>query len=1155
MPRTSSRTRRPPQDVYVPQDYRSTADSAEESPPKRRRTSQDSASSRSDRRRDSRDAGDSSIDESSDAMDVSTVSDASFARKARRGSSSKASDALFRAMSESGAHVDKAVRKWMRGFAKDGQECARDITNALCKICGAKDIDIGADAEFDNMESEEMEELAAELAEHAPEGPALLKAGRKKEQRILARNFSAFWAALVNLAVKDADEELTAVRVTVNLLQVMCECPIFGVRYTATAAAMDICSAIAKVLSDALKRLSDKQRQLSNAKKRNPGGQKVSALGADVAALEEQIAGASEIVEFVREEIFTKRFRDKRDALRCLCLRSLKQWMVACPERFFVDTYTKYVGWQLHDASDAVRGEAAGALLGVLHKRVDDGEGLKSFVEHFSDRLLSLVDDRNDAVQLVALGLLRELQVHGYLNDFEDRQIAAVHGKVFDAAASVNVRSEALSFLTEHVVEFEDADGAPDAQRLRVRLDALVRFSGEHIRRKADAHFASLLVEAALFDHANGAAEALLSADALADLCGADDFSDGEAIGDVQQAICLRMLSEVVAQTSAAAAKKAKGAAARAKKNAAAAAPAMAAARARLPALISRHRSSKEHLAPLLELATQLDAAGGADAEAAAALRELLRTLSDVFCSASAPDELQSVSRALKRLGAGDAILADEVSDAVQELAETCEASLAEVLGEGGDKRKKKKRRSKTPSAEDDEHALLAVLRRLRGLVRYHNIFDVIGGQPLFDCCRRVAALRCDVDAASARDVPLDVAAAAASEALWVLYYLVQWRYADFFAEFARPKGSAAAADSKPCVEASDALLALRGELVAALALALDMHLDGQEGPRDLSEEQYAMVSALQRQAFAIAGELRCLFGAPLRRAAEPLRRLHWAPAASFLVRLQDFFEAEERSLRTEIFVDEAPKDAEEDAERTRCVLAPLMKATVCNVAELNRRQAAAAVGHFVHSGPDRAEAVRQFTDVLRRHDGTRYLEVLLATLRHWYTRWVVDEPEEGDEERPPVDGDTLYRGLADRLAKALGGVGTLKEPRMQEPFLKFFQAAIAFGVEDAPERLSFLAGLVPFVRRATPELRQTLRAFADDKIEALPGAAAEQIRDAIEQGVADDDEDAAALDALVAFYGTLGKAAKGASKAPGKGGRRAAADGDDLFAAEHELR
>ncbi|CAM9581866.1 unnamed protein product, partial [Choristocarpus tenellus] len=208
----------------------------------------------------------------------------------------------------------------------------------------------------------------------------------------------------------------------------------------------------------------------------------------------------------------------------------------------------------------------------------------------------------------------------------------------------------------------------------------------------------------------------------------------------------------------------------------------------------------------------------------------------------------------------------------------------------------------------------------------------------------------------------------------------------------------------------------------------------------------------------------------------------------------------------------------EEELERTRLeeanlLLLPLMKSIYSNADRLNRRQAAAVVGHIAHSSPEASALAKCFVSKLREFNPIRCMEVQMATLRVFYDKWVVSASNEEstmervdtvsstaeEEERraaAEVTGMSRWVPLAQRLSLSLGvgpvkakaGIGGEERRELQEAYLRFMKEGVRFSLDraEAPERFLFLECLPFYASKLTQGQKKALVGYFDEQVQSL---------------------------------------------------------------------
>lgn len=123
-----------------------------------------------------------------------------------------------------------------------------------------------------------------------------------------------------------------------------------------------------------------------------------------------KIASVEQVMQALFDSIFVQRYRDVCEDIRMLTVEQLVSWMEAYPSVFVDNSYLRYLGWSLSDASAQVRQEAIQGLAKVYSA---EGASLVSFSERFQDRILQVIErdnqNKNRALALLDLALSKGL--------------------------------------------------------------------------------------------------------------------------------------------------------------------------------------------------------------------------------------------------------------------------------------------------------------------------------------------------------------------------------------------------------------------------------------------------------------------------------------------------------------------------------------------------------------------------------------------------------------------------------------------------------------------------------------------------------------------------------------------------------------------------
>ncbi|CAM9096935.1 unnamed protein product [Chrysoparadoxa australica] len=573
------------------------------------------------------------------------------------------------------------------------------------------------------------------------------------------------------------------------------------------------------------------------------------------------------------------------------------------------------------------------------------------------------------------------------------------------------------------------------------------------------------------------------------------------ALDDLAQTILLRMVGATIDQLEAAAgsgqatgsgagSKKSVGKQAReqAQQQLNALTPALLRA---LPALLTKFRGDSRKVAMLMALPQHLAAEGAALARYKAQFGNLLKMIADVMHTSSDEAVFAATSGSLKALLGGEHGHQGLVEETVQSVFaavtnKLLAASSADSVQQG--------QSSSSSSSCDEEYSLgraLLQLRQLACLIDPRERMDVSQISERVQLAVEERASRFFEDEEESPTPKLEMARLRLNvlqEGCSVLLLLFFWAHNDTYREL-KALNSSVIIDLEDQDEGEHASLAqqaaqavaLREGVVSALKAVLALpfvSVNDEQPPEDceehpMREEEAAQVVQLQRHAFNLANQLRSAIPVPGR--AEKLAYLSkvaWHPDSTFTWLLQRHFEKQ---------TVEAAEKGEDAIELIR----PLAQSVWSNADKVNKRQAAAVLSHFVHSGPEAADLVKAFAAKLKSLNGVQYLEVMMATLVTYWQKWVSSRDRE-EEEEEEEEGFNRWSDLGQRLAKSLG-VGPLKAKDMKHPFLRFMKEGVRISLSDAPDNFRFLSSMAPHTNKLSAPQRKYLAAFFDDTCDAFP--------------------------------------------------------------------
>lgn len=300
----------------------------------------------------------------------------------------------------------------------------------------------------------------------------------------------------------------------------------------------------------------------------------------------------------------------------------------------------------------------------------------------------------------------------------------------------------------------------------------------------------------------------------------------------------------------------------------------------------------------------------------------------------------------------------------------------------------------------------------------------------------------------------------------------------------------------------------------------------------DLTSEDDVITACKRKvscEIFRILGDIRTLF--PVKGNNYLLvDRLAWTPSHDVLQYMRNIFEYESKVFRdllsdlgggddaSNMTASDKVKSKHLSLELIETILNPLGKGMIYDVQNVNRRQAAAVLGHIMHSTNEVQDLIRQWIKKIKEQSISKYLEIQMVAIKAVYSDRVlksielkekneVDDKSEDEEDYDGMieNGLEHVRSLGVRLAQTMG-VGKCKDPALVN-----FIHAMAEHACSKYQNIGVLTAIEPYLRLVNVnDLKQLSQQF-----------------DEISQSVINDvnDNDDSSLSKIIhEFRGHLGK-------------------------------
>jgi cohesin complex subunit SA-1/2 len=347
--------------------------------------------------------------------------------------------------------LDDAAAWWLGRFNEEENEAMGDLFNFVLKCAGCDAKIETAEVEDSDHFTEKIQELQDEFeAQGVYEYPLV---SRAKGMHTFRDNFTG---ALSSIIATMAKTNLLFTNAGFNdvlssWLATMSSTASRPFRHTAVVACLTIMTALCQVSHDLAEISGKTSRQAAGEKKRNKAAQnkgRISGLDQKVQEAIKQRETISEMLQNWFDAVFVHRYRDVDPKIRDECVRSLGQWILILPDKFFEGTYLRYLGWILSDSTKETRHEVVKALK-PLYNDESKLAGLRTFTERFRERMVEMATSDSDKdVRADVIKLLDRLREAGFL---EPSDIDKVGRCIFEVEPKI--RKAVTPFLAETINE------------------------------------------------------------------------------------------------------------------------------------------------------------------------------------------------------------------------------------------------------------------------------------------------------------------------------------------------------------------------------------------------------------------------------------------------------------------------------------------------------------------------------------------------------------------------------------------------------------------------------------------------------------------------------------------------------------------------------
>jgi cohesin complex subunit SA-1/2 len=351
--------------------------------------------------------------------------------------------------------LDDAAAWWLGRFNDNENEAMADLFNFVLKCAGC-------DAKLESFDVEDTDHYTEKLSEFQDEYEAqgvyeYPLISRAKGMHTFRDNFAGTFSSLIATMAKTnllfTNEEFN--EVLSSWLATMSSAASRPFRHTAVVASLTIMTALCQVGHDLSEMAGKTSRQAQGEKKRGKGKQnkgRISGLDQRVQEAAAQRETIDNMLQAWFDTVFVHRYRDVDPRIRDECVRSLGQWILLLPDKFFEGQYLRYLGWILSDSTKETRHEVVKALK-TLYDDQSKLSGLRTFTERFRERMVEMATSDSDKdVRADVIKLLDSLREAGFL---EPSDIDQVGRCIFEIEPKI--RKAVTPFLAETINELYTA--------------------------------------------------------------------------------------------------------------------------------------------------------------------------------------------------------------------------------------------------------------------------------------------------------------------------------------------------------------------------------------------------------------------------------------------------------------------------------------------------------------------------------------------------------------------------------------------------------------------------------------------------------------------------------------------------------------------------
>ncbi|KAI2801174.1 Cohesin subunit SA-2 [Blomia tropicalis] len=384
-------------------------------------------------------------------------------RRGRRGSTNQNNDvvddvySLFETIRQDRCVLQSVVDEWIEHYRQDRENYIIHLMQFFIRSSGCEGRITTQMRQAHNNDNAQI--IGALVDEFGPDDPLISTGPVWKKFR---ENFCEFIHTLIRQCQYSIIYDKFLMENTISFLISLCYSQVQPFRHTATLAAMKLMTALVDVAITLNINLDNTHRQCESERRNaigwsNSPSERLELLTNKRHELEKNTKTLKTFIDNLFKSIFVNRYRDISPEIRSICMTEIGIWFKRLPGIFLDDSYLKYVGWTLYDQIGDVRLDCLKVLL-PLYESEETTRKMKLFTNHFKDRILVMMLDKEPDVAVMAIKLVINIHKHhrDSLKQLAKFLIERVNMFQIDEQATENLRSRRGKKLSVHTPLIRD---------------------------------------------------------------------------------------------------------------------------------------------------------------------------------------------------------------------------------------------------------------------------------------------------------------------------------------------------------------------------------------------------------------------------------------------------------------------------------------------------------------------------------------------------------------------------------------------------------------------------------------------------------------------------------------------------------------------------